>query len=257
MEEKIVAEAATLYAALEQVAEKLGVSREDLEFQYDLDHFRNERGQNKPVESIKVLVWQKEKEELLSSQSAKEWLSKLLSLVGIEAKISYKSTEENKLLLKLTSDKGALLVGRKGATLKAIQKVFTAAMAKSNPDWQYRIDVMGGKKDRERSSDRDNDRGRGRGRDRGRDRDRGRGRDRGRDRDRDTRKKNTVLEKNARQLAKKVLASQEAIIMKQTLNSFERRIVHQEISKVDGVSTESFMDEGVKRIRIYPLNSEE
>ena len=117
-----------------------------------------------------------------------------------------------------------------------------------NPDWQYRLDVMGGKKDKERSSDRG----------RGRDRDRGRGRDRGRDRDRDSRKKNTgALEKNARQLAKKVLASQEAIIMKQTLNSFERRIVHQEISKLEGVNTESFMDEGVKRIRIYPLTTEE
>ena len=92
MEEKIIAEAPTLYAALDEVADKLGVSRDDLEYQFDLSHFRGERNQNMPVETIKVLAWAKEEQELSGANIAKEWLGKLLSLINIEAKIAYKST---------------------------------------------------------------------------------------------------------------------------------------------------------------------
>ena len=97
----------------------------------------------------------------------------------------------------------------------------------------FRLDVAGGRKDRD---------------DRRRD-DKKRGRDR---------KKNTSgLEKLAKQLSRKVKESNETIVMRQTLNAFERRVVHQVVNSIDGVQTESFMDDGVKRIRINPIASEE
>ena len=65
--------------------------------------------------------------------------------------------------------------------------------------------------------------------------------------------KNTdALEKKAKMLAGKVKESGEPLVIKQILNSFERRVVHQIINNIDGVKTESFMDKGVKRLRIYP-----
>ena len=45
--------------------------------------------------------------------------------------------------------------------------------------------------------------------------------------------------------------------MRQTLNAFERRVVHQVVNAMEGVQTESFMDDDVKRIRIKPLAAEE
>ena len=122
-------------------------------------------------------------------------------------------------------------------------------MAKEAPDWNFRLDVAGGRRERD---DRRRDDRRG-GRDNRRRDDRRGGRDGGRDR-----KKNTAgLEKLAKQLAGKVQDSQEALVMRQTLNAFERRVVHQVVNNVEGVQTESFMDEGVKRIRIKPVATEE
>jgi predicted RNA-binding protein Jag len=259
MEEKISAEAETLYAALDEVAEKLGITREELDYEFDKAHFR-EQNKNKAVDTVKVFAWKKPEQDLSGVNIGKAWLEKSLGLLDIEATITHKISEKN-VSLQLKSEKGALIVGRKGSTLRAIQQVFLAAMTKEAPDWTFRLDVAGGRKDRD---DRHRDDRRG-GRDRddrhrddrrgGRDRDDRRRDDRRGGRDR---KNNTAgLEKLAKQLAGKVQESQEIIVMRQTLNAFERRVVHQVVNDVDGVQTESFMDEGVKRIRIKPVATEE
>lgn len=236
MEEKIAAEAETLFAALDQVAEKLGLSRDELDFSFDQTHFR-EKDRNKAVDSIRIFAWPKPEQDLTGVNIGKDWIEKTLSLLEIEATISYKLNENN-INIKITSEKGALIVGRKGSTLRSIQHVFLAAMKKEAPDWNFRLDVAGGRRERD---DRRRD-------DRRRDDRRG-----GRDR-----KKNTSgLERLAKQLSKKVVESNESLVMRQTLNAFERRVVHQVVNNIDGVQTESFMDDGVKRIRINPVGSEE
>jgi len=162
-----------------------------------------------------------------------------LSLLNIEAEVSYKMKSETNIKIMIKSEKGALIVGRKGSTLRAIQHVFLGAMKKSAPDHSFQIDVLGGKKDR-------GDRG-----------DRGdRRRDDKRGRDRNKKKGTAELEKLAKKLARKVQDKNEILVMRQTLNAFERRIVHQTVSKMKGVKTESFMDEGIKRIRICPVSEE-
>ena len=234
MEEKIAAEADTLYAALDQVAEKLGLKRDELDYSFDKDHFR-ENNRNKPVETVKILAWAKPEQDFTYANLAKEWVEKSLSLLNIEAEVSYKLKSETNVKIMIKSEKGALIVGRKGSTLRAIQHVFLAAMKKAAPEHSFQIDVLGGKKDRgERRRD---DR-------------------RGKDRDRNKKKGTAELEKLAKKLARKVQDKKEILVMRQTLNAFERRIVHQTVSKMKGVKTESFMDEGIKRIRICPVSEE-
>ena len=237
MEEKIAAEAATLYDALNEVAEKLGLKRDELDYSFDQNHFR-ENNRNKAVETVKILAWAKPEQDLTYANLARDWVQKSLSLLNIEAEVSYKMKSETNIKIMIKSEKGALIVGRKGSTLRAIQHVFLGAMKKVAPEHSFQIDVLGGKKDR-------GDRG-----DRRRDRDDRRGRDR-------NKKKGTAeLEKLAKKLARKVQEKSEILVMRQTLNAFERRIVHQTVSKMQGVKTESFMDEGIKRIRICPVAEE-
>ena len=234
MEEKIAAEAGTLYAALDQVAEKLGLTRDELEYDFDQAHFR-ENNRNKAVETIKIFAWKRPEQDLSGVHAGLAWLETFFSLVNIEANITHKVSENN-ISFQLSSEKGALIVGRKGSTLREIQTIFFAAMAKEAPEWSFRLDVAGGRKEREEKRP---------SRDRDRNRDDKKGRNKG----------TGNLEKLAKQLAQKALEDQEVIVMRQTLNAFERRIVHQIVNDMEGVQTESFMDDGVKRIRIKPITA--
>jgi len=84
MEEKIAAEAATLYDALNEVAEKLGLKRDELDYSFDRDHFR-ENNRNKAVETVKILAWAKPEQDLTYANLARDWVQKSLSLLNIEA----------------------------------------------------------------------------------------------------------------------------------------------------------------------------
>ena len=133
---------------------------------------------------------------------------------------------------------GGRLVGRRGAALKSISILNNAVSNVSHKDWSFQLEVLGGEK-------------RSGGRDRGDRRNDRRG-DRNDRRGRVNQKAAKDLEKLASKLAAKVIESGEEISIRQNLNSFERRVVHLHIQSIDGVKTESFMDEDVKRIRILP-----
>ena len=61
------------------------------------------------------------------------------------------------------------------------------------------------------------------------------------------------MKKMARKVGTKVSADQKAVVITKLLNNFERKIIHEVISEMVGVDTESFNDaEGIRRIRIYP-----
>ena len=64
------------------------------------------------------------------------------------------------------------------------------------------------------------------------------------------------LERLANLLANKVLRSKKPLVMRQNLNSFERRVIHLTIQSLEGVATESIMEKGVKKIKIMPAESE-
>ncbi len=197
-----------------------------------------------------------------ASEWAVGWFAQLLPLMGLEGTVSGVGNEE-RVRLSVEVDKAGRLIGRRGATLGAIRHLLRLALdAQGHGDLIIDVDIPDARGDDERprrddrggrerddrgGRDRD-DRGRGRDRD---DRGRGRGRDRG---DRDDRSKfpEEKLQLLARRAAEKALETGKAVTINAELNSYDRRIIHVEVSEIDGVVSESIEKDGTKFVRIAP-----
>jgi predicted RNA-binding protein Jag len=249
-ENHIVVTGTTLSEALQSASTTLGVEMSMVSYEYDREHFKTETGRSKGVYSIQIFAWPLDESSVAGAKSAQAWLKQLTELIGIETNVSYVIGDEKKATIKLNSEKAGRIVGKKGSSLQAITHIFTAAMSEEHSDWTFNIDVSGG--------ERENDRDRG-DRRRGRDRDRGRGYDRSdNDRSRDRRPRRTNeddtrrLERRAAGLASKVLRTGEALEMFDELNSFERRIVHQVVQDIEGVTSKSVEVDGIKKVHLIP-----
>jgi len=268
---QITAEGNTVGEALRKAAEQLGVPVEQVDHKFDLSHFRNDSGNSKAVDSVKIICWAADPTEKEGAFAAKAWLEGLIAKMGMEGNVTARNIKGNKATIAVDSESARFLVGRGGSTLQAIQLMLNTAMAEEYADWSFDIDVQGGRREERGGRDRDRDRGDrgdrggrgGRDRDRGgRDRDRGgRGRDRGGrdhrgDSDRCSDRDVTELKKLARRLAESVSDGGDAEVIRKPLNSFERRIVHMEIADMEGVSTETVEQDGDRKIRIFADSGE-
>ena len=276
-QERISAEGHTLEDALKEASDRLQVDPSLLDFDYDLEHFRTESGRNRPVETVKISAWKASEESLAKkkadaakrresdkrsssnrgeperreeyvpaegesmegAESAKAWLQTLSQLLEIEATVDYKLRAANTAEMQMTSEQGGRLVGRRGSSLQSILLLFRAAMEKDHPDWSYTIEVNGGQP-RERG---------------GRSSER-RPSERRSARGKLGQKDIKDLENLAQKLTRKVIKANRALVIRQNFNSFERRVIHMAVKEIEGVVTESFVDDGVKRIRILPESSE-
>ena len=133
------------------------------------------------------------------------------------------------------------LVAGRGATLKSIEKLMNEYSSKEGYEWAYALHVDGGEK-RERRRDRDDSRGR--------DRDRKRG-------DRREKRDDEGLKRLAKKLASRVFDSGEPLIIEKEFNGYQRRIVHMTIKEFTGVNSESFDDNGARKIRLVKADTEE
>jgi len=277
-QKRVSSEGRTLGEAIRKAAELLSVPPQQVGHEFDRAHFLSASGRSQGAHTVKIFAWATDPVDTAGADAAREWLSGLIKRMGFEANIKVKMTGDKKADLAVSSPNGRHLVGRRGATLHAIQDLMEASV--SEEGWSFRIDVLGGDRDRDDRrdrGDRDDRRGgrdrddRGRGRDRddrrgGRDRDdRGRGRDRddrgrGRGRDRGDRGDNRrgrrtpedvdALRRLAKKLGQRVQESGQSIVVRQELNSFERRIIHVTIGDMDGLETESVMQDDIKRVKI-------
>ena len=229
MKEVIYTEGATLSAAIISAAAKLGGEPTQVEYEFQLDHFRNTAGRNKPVETVRISAWLGEPKDVSGAEAAKVWIKKLTELINVETTVKYRLTGDKSVEIILKSEQGGRLVGRKGSSLKSIQALLEAVMGKEHADWKYRIDVSGSRKSDDEPRTR-----------------------RSKLSNHDIRK----LESLAVKLAKKVLHSKKPLLIRQALNSFERRVIHLKVKSIDGVNTESIMDKDVKKIRIIPTSEE-
>lgn len=242
-ENHIIANGPTLNAALFNAAEQLGIETKLVAFDYNRAHFTTETGRPKGVLSVQVFAWEIDSATIAGAQFAQVWLKSLTDHIGIETDVSYNITGSNKATITLNSEQAGRLVGRKGTSLHAISYVFKEAMSQSYADWDFNIDVTGGAR-----SDSENSRDRYRDRDRDRD-----SNSRGKKTSNDIRK----LENRATRLATKVIRTGEPLEMYDELNSFERRVVHQAIQKIDGVISKSVEVDGVKKVHLLPAESDE
>ncbi len=276
MTDKVYTEGITLSEAVNKASEELSVSSEQVRFNLDQEHFKTRSGRSKAVDFIRIEAWVASAEELHDEANrlktineqrevasveqntphpvgdvAKEWLHTLMTHMDIPVEIAYnvKSSGEegNHMVLLLNSEKGGRIVGRRGSSLEQFKHLLNRIMKTqevcSEEEWSFSIDVL-----RE-----DGGRGNDRGERRNRNNDDRRDRKRRRLNDKDVAKLKGVASK----LAEQVIENKQSVVIGgKVFNNFERRIIHQVIADMDGVSTESFDDEGVRRIRILYCGDE-
>jgi predicted RNA-binding protein Jag len=170
----------------------------------------------------------------------RNWLLRTFEVLDIVATVSVR--ENNGVLhCYIESEQGGQIIGRRGSTLRSIEKLMIEASTKSGYDWTFSLHVEGGEDKRERRDRRDN-------RDNRNDRNR-------RDRSDRGNRDDEGLKRLAKKLASKVLGSSEALIIEKDLNGYQRRIVHMVIKDFSGVDSESFDAEGVRKIRLVPSSA--
>ncbi|MFK7930022.1 MAG: KH domain-containing protein [Myxococcota bacterium] len=192
-----------------------------------------------------------------ASEFAKGWFETLIAALRVEGTVEAAGTDDRVHIRIKPTSKAGRLIGRRGSTLAAIRHLLSLSVDKFG-EFVIDVDVDDDREDRkprERNDDRGEGRGRGRDRDRGDGRGRGRGRGR-RDDDRGEREQSAYPEDKlkalARRAAEKAVETQKTITINLDLNSYDRRIVHLEVSECDGVATQSVEKDGKKVVQVIP-----
>lgn len=147
-------------------------------------------------------------------EAARVFVETLLRDLGIEGEISVHDDGDGEALITITGEGVSALIGHHGDTMEAFQYLVNlAANKKDDEGRQYtRINI-----------DVENYR----------------------------EKREETLRKLAAKVAAKVKKSGKNIAL-EPMNAYERRIIHAEIQKIDGVSTNSVGIEGNRRVIVFP-----
>ena len=147
-------------------------------------------------------------------EAARAFVETLLRDLGIEGEISVHDDGDGEALITITGEGVSALIGHHGDTMEAFQYLVNlAANKKDDEGRQYtRINI-----------DVENYR----------------------------EKREETLRKLAAKVAAKVKKSGKNIAL-EPMNAYERRIIHAEIQKIDGVSTNSVGVEGNRRVIVFP-----
>jgi predicted RNA-binding protein Jag len=277
-----------LSSALEAAAEALGVKPHQVAHKIDLSHFRSELGTSVPRDTVKIVAWvdpdadeeapaarkpakkaRKPRSDdddggrdrgrdrgsddrrtpaggsTPASEFAQAWFATLLEHLGVEGTVEATGDDDRVHVRIQPESKAGRLIGRRGATLSAIRHLLGLALeSHGSPtiDVDVDDDRKGGKPSRSGRRDDDGDRGRGK---------RKRSRKRGRSDDKGTFDEDK-LRALARKAAEKARSTGKTITINLDLNSYDRRIVHLEVSEFDGVDTRSIEKDGGKRVQVFP-----
>lgn len=132
--------------------------------------------------------------------------------MGVAAEVEAREESEKRIYVTVKSEDSAILIGKKGATLEALQfllsLVFSRAMGKQQTDYHVLLDVEGYRKRREES-----------------------------------------LRELALRMATQVKRSQHSKLL-EPMNPYERRIIHLTLQEDKEIETASEGEGNVKRVRI-------
>jgi spoIIIJ-associated protein len=215
-QQRVTSEGQTLGEAIRKAAEQLSVTPDRIGHEIDRAHFLSPTGRSQGAQTVKIFAWSRAPVDSSGADAASGWLSGLIEKMGFEGKIKIKMTGDKRADLAVSSPNGRHLVGRRGATLHAIQELLEASVPAAQDGWTFRIDNR-------RRTPEDVD----------------------------------ALRRLATKLGKRVLDNGGSIIVRQELNSFERRIIHVTIGDMRGIDTESVIQDGVKRVKIMLVSGEE
>lgn len=182
---------------LKNILEELNCSEKDILYKVE-----EKKGGLFKSSSVKIKVMTQED----IANYLKEYLKELLHNMNIECSFETKIRDEQ-ITIKMFSDKNAILIGKNGQTLKALQTILRQVIYKELDVYPYVIlDVENYKEKQEKR-----------------------------------------LERLAHQIAKEVRQTGVEVAM-DNMNSYERRIVHNTLSKYDDISTNSEGEEPNRHI---------
>jgi spoIIIJ-associated protein len=189
-----------------------------------------------------------------ASDFAQAWFKVVLDHLEVPGTVEATGSADRVHLRVLPTDKAGRLIGRRGTTLAAIRHLLACALERFG---SFVIDVdvddergADGGRDRDRDGDRDRDRDRDGGR-------RGEGRGESRDKARPRRSESDGMPEDklralARRAAEKALETGKPITINLPLSSYERRIIHVEITDIAGVATRSVEKGEQKVVQVIP-----
>ncbi len=145
----------TIEEATEKALAQLGASREEVEIQILSQGGRRLLGLGTQEARVRVTLRPPEPEEEVALV-AKEVLERLLRAMGIEARVSLRSSDIPEgpppIVLDITGQNLGILIGRRGETLRALQYVTRLIVNRRLHHWaEIVVDVEGYKKRRESS----------------------------------------------------------------------------------------------------------
>jgi len=180
--------------------------------------------------------------ETEASEFAAEWFEATLKFMNVDGEVTATGDDE-RVHVAVSAERAGRVVGKRGATLRAIRHLLGLAIEQQFGEHIIDVDV-GDDRPRDERSSRDRD-------DR-KERRRGRGNRRGRE----SKHPEEKLRALARRAADKAIETGQTITINLKLNSYDRRLMHLEISDIDGVDSHSEEREEdgdlVKYIQVIP-----
>lgn len=141
----------------------------------------------------------------------KEYIQELLTKMGVKINSFIDNSKDNQINLTINSDKDALLIGKKGKNLKALELVVKQHIHNLINSYPYLILNVGNYNERHE----------------------------------------LLLQNLAKQIANEVKKTRQEVIM-DNMNSYERRIVHNALANIKGVTTISEGEEPNRHIIVKP-----
>lgn len=83
----------------------------------------------------KIKVYYEETESEFAREAI-QFLNGMFDKMGIEVDVAFGKEDNEKIVLKLSSEDSGLIIGKRGKTLEAIQVIANIAMNKFNEDWK-------------------------------------------------------------------------------------------------------------------------
>ena len=146
----------------------------------------------------------------------KSIITDILKYMGISAEINAKEESGNKIYISISTEDSGALIGKKGATLEALQFLISLIVSKNFKDGNERhviLDVDGYRERREET-----------------------------------------LKHMARQAAQQAKKTRRAVVL-EPMSPYERRIIHVELQKDQDVETKSDGEPPYRRVKVFSKNA--
>lgn len=132
--EQIVAEGRTLKESIEKACQTLGVTQQQMEYKLDAEHFRT------GADTVKIFAWKKNVEVVEIGDRTRQLISGILTRIGIQGSVEVELGEEVVRAIVVTEEP-ALLIGRGGQTIDALQHLVNKALVRTRTERRIQIDL--------------------------------------------------------------------------------------------------------------------